>query len=357
MDLVVGNQQDGIEVLLNDGNGNFTESNPVNPGFALYTYSVAVADMTGDGKQDIVGIGNFAQELFIVRGNGDGTFQRPIFFNVGQNIQSVAVGDLNGDGRPDVVLGIGGGIAVFMNNGTSSILDSPTYYSFASGQNLADGEVVIGKFNNNGLPDIAVADYTGQAIEVFPNLGNGTFGTPTQYLNTIVAGSDYLLAGDFNNDGKLDLVVSYQNSSDVGLLLGNGDGTFQQETVIDTGAADSDGPLAAADFDGDGNLDLAYAGQSSIMVLPGNGHGGFGTPIQVQQCYDPSGLVAADFNGDGEPDLAVTDDLEPGSYGIAFNTSTNNSAASFNVSAPTTPVIAGQPITVTVTARIRPVRP
>jgi hypothetical protein len=350
-DVAIGNNQDGVEILTNDGAGNFTQSSIVNPGFAVD--ELKLVDLTGNGKLDLVGVGNFSQKLFVALGNGDGTFQTPIVTNIGQNIQSLDVGDMNGDGLPDLVLGIGGGMAVFMNNGSSDIFGAPTYYHFSNQSGLADGSVLIGRFNNSGLPDVAVADSSGQGIEIYPNLGNGAFGAPTRYDNPIPNGSGSLVAGDFTNDGHLDLVVNYEGTRKVGLLVGNGDGTFQVSKVTDinTGTMNLPGPMAVGDFDASGNLDLVYATTGSVMILPGNGKGGFGTPVTAQGCYDASGVVVADLTGDGEPDIGCVNQLEPGIFDIGEDTSVspNWAVASFGVTA-ASPVVAGKPVKLTVTA-------
>ncbi|HEV3437488.1 MAG TPA: VCBS repeat-containing protein, partial [Gemmata sp.] len=230
-DFVVGDQSDGVEIFMNDGSGNFTMSGTVNPGFGVD--GLKLVDLTGNGTLDLVGFGS-GKQFFVALGNGDGTFQTPIVTNVGQSIQSMDVGDLNGDGKPDLVLGIGRSVAVFVNNGTASVFGSPTYYFWSQQPNAVSSAIVIGDFNGDGKPDLAVADYTGDAIQILLNQGNGTFGTPTQINNPIQSPTGSLLAGDFNNDGNLDLVESYVGTNEIGLLLGNGNGTFQPATVVDT---------------------------------------------------------------------------------------------------------------------------
>jgi len=116
------------------------------------------------------------------------------------------------------------------------------------------------------------------------------------------------IAGDFNGDGKLDLAITnFGNGSagSVSILLGNGDGTFQ--TARDFAVSGSPAALAAADFNGDGKLDVAVTDESSglVWVLLGNGDGTLRTPVSYPVGNTPGSMVAADFNGDGTPDLAV----------------------------------------------------
>src|SRR6185437_7860096 len=137
-------------------------------------------------------------------------------------------------------------------------------------------------------------DLTGQ-IQVFLGNGTGQFTLASSPLvgERLVS----LVAGDFNGDGRLDLAVADSDLSEVMVLLGNGDGTFQPPIVTPVGGTE---PLAlvAGDFDGDGHLDLATANYYSrdVSVLLGNGSGSFPTVIRTPLSYEPVSLVAGDFN-------------------------------------------------------------
>ena len=118
-----------------------------------------------------------------------------------------------------------------------------------------------------------------------------------------------IAVGDFNNDGILDVAVANENSSDISILLGNGDGTFQTQTQIKIGTSSQPMAVVAVDLNADGKLDLAVADGSftgNIYVLLGNGDGTFQTPVAYPVGREPSSIAAGDVNGDGAPDLAVT---------------------------------------------------
>ena len=243
-------------------------------------------------------------------------------------------------------------IAVFMNNGTASdLFNNPTYYTFSSQSGDSVSGVVLGDFNGNGYQDIAVADFTGEAVDVFMNNGHGTFGSATVYPNPTLNYTSSIVAGDFTNNGITDLVVGYWGSTDIGLMVGNGNGTFQTATLINTTIDPS--YLLAADFSQDGNLDLAidsFNEYGSTEILPGNGNGTFGTPIPIGGVSYASEMALGDFTNNGLLDLAEVGDTSPGFLGIDPNTSADAAIASFSVSAPSI-VTAGQSFTLTATAQ------
>ena len=131
------------------------------------------------------------------------------------------------------------------------------------GQSLS--AVVTGDFNGDGKLDLALVDSGGNAVIILLGNGDGTFGTPT----TIPAGTfpDAIVAGDFNNDGKLDLAVANSGDNNVTLLLGNGDGTFTAASGSPYATGTGPFVLAAADFNGDGKLDLAVLNQNDTVSI------------------------------------------------------------------------------------------
>jgi hypothetical protein len=197
---------------------------------------------------------------------------------------------------------------------------------------------VVGDFNGDGIPDLAflwTTDLYGAtpSITILLGKGDGTFTTGTTIQVTGAQAYPTMIGGDFNGDGKTDLVIlSWEtgiNTSFVTTLLGNGDGTFaapQTSTVFDQGVVGGDGvpgSLVAADFNGDGKMDLAVVGDyiapGGVTILLGNGDGTF---TAAGPNLDPSadfGVIASgDFNGDGIPDLVATNYFEFGSSPVVF---------------------------------------
>ena len=171
--------------------------------------------------------------------------------------------------------------------------------------------VARGDFNNDGKLDLVVANQTGNNVSILSGNGNGTFGAPTNYAAG--NGPRAVVTGDFNGDGKIDIAVADAAGNNISVLLNNGSGGFNPRVAYNAGT----NPLAlvAGDFNGDGRTDLAIANyqDNSITVLAGNGDGTFGNAqtFSVSPAVNvgtgPNAIVAGDFNGDQKIDLAVSD--------------------------------------------------
>jgi hypothetical protein len=206
------------------------------------------------------------------------------------------------------------GVSVFIGNGNGSFQGAGSS-TYAVG-NDPQGQV-IGDFNGDGIPDLASVDNQSSTISVLLGNGDGTF--QNALTTSLTANSRPTLAAvaDFNGDGNLDLAVvsegfTLNNVGFVGILLGNGDGTFQPSVNYDLGSSSLEtqpAGLAVADFDGNGTLDLAVtdAFNSEVWILSGNGNGTFTSPgTAYATAGTPASVVTGDFNSDGSPDLAVT---------------------------------------------------
>jgi hypothetical protein len=291
-------ESEHVRVLLGNGDGTFQSAADT----GLPSVAFAAADFNGDGKLDLL-----INPGAVVAGHGDGTFTNTPSYATGFGPNSVAVGDFTGSGKQDIVTaGASGNATVLLNNGDGTFRTGPTL----SGSNYTTS-VVVGDFNGDGKQDIAVAGYaTDGAVLVYLGNGDGTF----QAARTIDLGfntsTDQLVVGDFNGDGLADLAVTYRqypNVEFVKVLVSNGDGTFTASGTYQVGHWNFH--LAAGDFNGDGKLDLVVAGSSldpGVRVLLGNGDGTFQDPVPVPGTGNLGEAVAVgDFNGDGKADLVL----------------------------------------------------
>lgn len=163
--------------------------------------------------------------------------------------------------------------------------------------------VTYGDFNGDGKLDLAIANYMDDTISILLGNGDGTFQNQITY--TVGNGPYAIITSDFNKDGRLDLAIANNGSGTVSILLGNGDGTFQSH--VDYQAGLSSVGLATADFNGDGFLDLCVVDLAldQVSVLLGNGNGTFKSPVTYAAGAFPISVSVGDFNGDGKLDLVV----------------------------------------------------
>src|SRR6266480_442149 len=279
-----------------------------------------VGDFNGDGKVDVIVVCSTgcSASASIFFGNGDGTLKPPVPLNqsLGNMYSEAVSGDFNGDGKLDLLLltpdfGSGATMAILVGNGDGTF-QAPVTYAVPIAPYL-----VLGDFNGDGKPDVAIAGgLNGGVVSILINKGDGTFKSPVNY--SVAGNVQGLAAGDLNADGKVDLVVpSGGTSATISVLLGNGDGSFGSPIVYTSNLLSIySASIAVADFNGDGKLDLAVTnseGPSNVVdIVLGNGDGTFqNPPLLYSAGLLPTGLVSLDVNGDGKPDLAVA-----GGYGV-----------------------------------------
>lgn len=361
-----------VSVERNLGDGHFLAGQSID---AAPVGEMDVADLNHDGIPDVAFIGAsvllgyldcpVGGEFFSLVSENGLPLQK-LNPGVGATGMWMALGDLNGDGNQDAVLGSLTQMEVLLNNGSGVF--SPPSNPIIPGAST-EGDFVLGNFNADAYSDLAYFPFPANELNIQLGEGNGQFGPVTAYVpgalpsgvtsgvvgpivkvdlngdqhtdlvytnaytNTVEvllgngdgtfqqvksypAGTNpYVLAfGDFNRDGKVDLVVGTLNG--VSILFGNGDGTFSAPTTIDIPSATNPTSIAVADLRGIGIDDLILPGYGAsgqvTYVLSGDGKGGFGAPVS----YSGAGgsIVAADFNGDGAIDL-----LETGGPMVLYN--------------------------------------
>jgi len=306
----VGDDGGGVQVLLGNGNGTFRPP-PSGSTCSFAGFQVAIADFNNDGIPDLTFSAD--GEVGVCLGNGDGTFGKASMFSNGGDFpgQSILAYDLNGDGNMDIAV-------VDLNRGGGDIaLASPMGVLYGKGdgtfQQAAVYEVIFpfgiaeGDLNGDGIPDLIVAggEETDPLIFAFLGTSNGKLQAAPE-LRASVRVPEAFAVADFNGDGNLDLAVTGSQSNNVAILLGNGEGGFSPSGTFATGP----GPIGvvAGDFNDDGKMDLAVVNNAldNVSILLGNGDGTFGTAANFGAGQSPVYVVAGDFNGDGKLDLAVT---------------------------------------------------
>ncbi len=262
-DLAVANvASNNVTVLLGDGNGTFrfltnlTASGPV---------ALAVADFNGDGKLDLAVVQSRSNNVSIFLGNGNGTFIPFFTVGAGDGPVAIAAADFNGDGKLDLAVANSGSndVSILLGNGNGTFVNAR---KFAAG--TAPAYLALGDFNGDGIIDLAIANAPGSSagsISLLLGAGGGVFVSP----RTFNAGSrpSFLVAGDFNLDGKADLAVANTGSNTVSIFLGFGNGTFLSPLDFTVGSAPA--WIAVADLNADGKPDLmvANSGSSNVSVL------------------------------------------------------------------------------------------
>nr|MBA3913964.1 VCBS repeat-containing protein [Terriglobales bacterium] len=303
---------DGEETtLLGDGQGHLGQHTDY---AGVYPANVAVADLNADGILDL-GISNvFNSEVAVLHGRGDGVFDAVRVYQAGNVPQTFVVADFNGDGKLDVTVTN----EQYDGYGAVGVLLGDGHGGFGNPAFMVAGDyptgIVTGDFNRDGKLDLIVSNfgltYTDATLSVFLGNGDGTFRLQPTSLYPNGYYPTELVAGDFNRDGKLDFAVTNQQGGsgqigNVTVFMGNGDGTFRSGISYLTENTPSG--MVQADFNNDGRVDLGVANARSdtISILLGNGDGSFQTHLDTEVYITPYTLATGDFNHDGKPDVAV----------------------------------------------------
>jgi hypothetical protein len=276
-----------VGVLLGKGNGTFEKVRTYRSGAAsVFGSHVAVGDLNGDGKLDLAvattgaGCGNGCPQGFVavLLGKGDGTFNKAKNYSTGgfDAIGWVAIADVNGDKKPDLLVAnycatecsfppAQGSVGVLLGKGDGTFRAAKTYPSGGDGA----VSVAVADLNKDGKPDLLVANCgplacgPGGNVAVLIGNGNGTFKPAVRYL---AANSPFnVVAADVNGDGNFDIVVSNWGTSNGGtndgsvtVLLGKGNGAFLPAQVFPSGGAEAPS-VAVADVNKDGRPDIVLA--------------------------------------------------------------------------------------------------
>ncbi|HXH65694.1 MAG TPA: FG-GAP-like repeat-containing protein [Candidatus Limnocylindrales bacterium] len=299
---------------------------PVVTGVGDAPVSVTMGDFNKDGILDLAIANSTDNSVSILLGKGDGTFAPSAgsAISTGGNLTTgVAVGDFNNDGKLDMVAtdlpgGLSGGlgdifgspggnISVFLGNGDGTFGG----HKDTDGGGDFPGAVAVGDFNGDGKLDVVITNFANQDISVQLGHGDGSFSQAINSPIHIGHRPAAVVVGDFNLDGKQDIAVANAEDNDVVILMGKGDGSFAAASNSPITVGRRPVALAIADFNGDGKPDLAVANllSSNVQIFAGDGAGAFQLIKELPTGRYPCSLAVGDFDSDGKADLAVVNQL------------------------------------------------
>jgi hypothetical protein len=287
--------------------------------------SIAVADLNHDHRPDLI-VANFEDgTLTVLLGDGKDRFTpaRGSPFGCGPSPNDIAVADLDGDGNLDLIVANTETpyITVLLGDGHGSFRPSP-HSPFATLSFPHVHGVVAADFSGNSKPDVVTESWGHNQVLLLPGDGMGNLILPGVLFFTGKRPYQRLRSADFNRDGRPDIVTTDMDDNAVSILLADGRGGFRQPAGSPFPAGKAPWEVAIADFNRDGNLDLAVIPydrdvidprQLAVTSLLGDGRGGFAArpdrhsgPLSLEGCRGPNRVAAGDVNGDGYPDIVVS---------------------------------------------------
>jgi hypothetical protein len=292
---------------------------------------VAISDIDGDGKLDLAVTNDGSNSVSIFRNTStsgsitSGSFSLKVDFTTGTRPHGIVLGDIDLDGKPDMIVVnyTSNSVSVFRNTSTSGTI---TTGSFAAKVDFATGSgpeyVAIGDIDGDGKPDLSVTNVNGNSVSIFRNtstpgsITTGSFSPKTDFATG--TGPWHLALGDLDEDGKPDLAVANNSGNTISILkntsIVGSISTTSFDTKIDFATGSGPGYVSLGDLDGDGKQDIAVSngGANTISVFRNTGTigsivaGSFAAKVDFPSGSIPQAVVIGDIDGDGKPDLSVS---------------------------------------------------
>ena len=313
LDIVVANHGTGtIGIFFGHGNGSFLSQTIYSIGSNSKPQFVAVGDLNNDNKLDVIVVDSQNDQVHVFPGSGNESFPVIATYDTlsGSGPFCIAVADFNNNSQSDiaVVNKDANNILILMNLRT---LLSTRQAKYKDRGSIGEGRAAVADFNNDNVSDILVV--TQRTISVMTGSENGTFDyRKTIYLDKYLTIPQHVSVGDLNNDNRMDFVTALMYSNMVGVFLGHGDGTFSEMTTYSTGVDSEPWRTVLGDFNRDNRLDIVSInrGSDTLGVLLGNGNGTFAS-VKTRPTpagHKPYSVIAVDLNKDNNLDLVVGDD-------------------------------------------------
>lgn len=315
---------DGLDVLLNDGKGNFTKANGSPFPAGNQPTDIGLADFNNDGNPDVAIPNHERDEVTILFSDGNGIFKQAPYHSLkidfNPHAHSIATGDLNNDGNIDLVLTnfLGSEIFVVFGDGKGNFSPDPVKFSVP---HYPYRNVILNDINRDGNVDIITPANNRNSITVLTGDGKGNF-SPAKYSPVAIGNNPFFVTtADFNNDGSIDIAAGDFDTGMLTVLKGNKENDFSRAESKTFSIGQKPVCMATGDLNNDGITDLACVNYNSndISILLGDETNMLKTNIlNVPVGKAPYGVAIADLNGDGKPDL-TTANFESNNITILFN--------------------------------------
>ncbi len=326
LDLITANRAAyTISILLGNGDGTFGSHVDYTAG--TEPMAIAVGDFNGDGFLDVAEVNNADNTLSVYLGVGNGTLQNPVTYAVGSGPIAIVTGDFNGDGYLDLAVANTGSnnVGVLFGKGDGTFLAAAFY---ATGDD-PDG-MLAADLNGDGKLDLVVADNGSDNLSVLLNSGKGTF--PANVVYPVGTLPFAVVAGDFVGNGLIDIAVVNSGDDTVSIVPGNGDGTLNPSGTLTFSTGDNDLGLAAGDFNLDGRADLVVSNSedntvSVMLQVPGVTLSTASLAFGAQNVGSASGSLTVGLTNSGSAALTIGSIVVSGANSSQF-TQANNCPAS-----------------------------
>ncbi len=320
-----------VQILLGDGTGELSYSDAaIKVGDTALR--VAVGDLNGDDHLDIVCIQHSSYEAMVLFGNNSGKYSSdrsttfPLHTGRQAHVHSVVIADANNDGFNDIMASLinDHAIAVHLGDGKGKFQAAMAQPFFAMLHPYEQLNAL--DMNADGNIDIVCTDLRGNGITLLLGSGTGMFSPSTGFkleAHSPIEVSERPISsalGDFDEDGKLDIIAHLDDGKGVVLMLNRGKGTFTPASGMPMSMSAATSSIRVTDIDGDGRLDVVTGSVSSetVSIRLGRGDGSFHAQFALNSNGGDPAVAIGDMNGDGLPDI-VTGNYTSGNVSVLLN--------------------------------------